>query len=140
MSDNFARYYKVKKMKLNQLFYDIPPIEVINKVLSAFGLSSMSDSKEFNKNDLINNDTVAKIVELIPDLALYYLPCKANIYLTDITIKRTITILSQHLRLYEYRLSRDERIVDGKKDIFYRIIKEKDTKIQIQNEYETVLF
>lgn len=127
-------------MKLNQLFYDIPPIEVINQILLAFGLSNLRDSKEFNKSDLVSNNTVAKIIELIPVLTLYYLPCKANIYLRDITIKRTITILQQHLRLYEHRLSRDERIVDGKKDIFYRIIREKDTKIQIQNEDNTVLF
>ena len=127
-------------MKLNQLFYEIPPMEIINKLLNSFGLSNIHDTKEFNKSDLIANNTATKLIELIPDLALYYLPCKANIYLTNITIKRSITILSQHLRLYDYRLSRDERIVDGKKDIFYRIIKEKDTKLQIQNENETIVF
>jgi|TARA_Y100000389_G_scaffold77054_1_gene73803 hypothetical protein len=127
-------------MKLNQLFYEIPPMEVIYKLLNSFGLTNINDSKEFNKGDLVTNHTAEKIKELIPDLALYYLPCKANIYLTNITIKRTITILSQHLRLYDYKLNRDERIVDGKKDIFYRIIKEKDTKLQIQNERETLLF
>ena len=94
-------------MKLNQLFYEIPPIEIIDKLMSAFGLSNMNDSKEFNKSDLISNRTASKIIELIPDLAVYYLPCKANIYLTNITEKRSITILSQHLRLYDYRLSRD---------------------------------
>jgi hypothetical protein len=127
-------------MKLNQLFYEVPPMEVIDKLLNSFGLTDINDSKEFNKGDLVTNHTAEKIKELIPDLALYYLPCKANIYLTNITIKRTLTILSQHLRLYDYKLNRDERIVDGKKDIFYRIIKEKDTKLQIQNERETLLF
>ena len=121
-------------MKLNQLFYDIPPIEIIEKLMSAFGLSNINDTKEFNKNDLISNHTASKIIELIPDLALYYLQCKANIYLTNITEKRSITILSQHLRLYDYRLSRDERIIDGKKDIFYRVQRIKDTKLQINNE------
>ena len=127
-------------MKLNQLFYEIPPIEIIEKLMSAFGLSNMNDTKEFNKNDLISNHTASKIIELIPDLALYYLPCKANIYLTNITEKRSITILSQHLRLYDYRLSRDERIIDGKKDIFYRVQQIKDTKLQINNENNSVSF
>jgi hypothetical protein len=127
-------------MKLNQLFYEIPPIEIIDKLMSAFGLSNMNDSKEFNKSDLISNRTASKIIELIPDLAVYYLPCKANIYLTNITEKRSITILSQHLRLYDYRLSRDERIIDGKKDIFYRVQQLKDTKIQISNEGNEVDF
>lgn len=127
-------------MKLNQLFYEIPPIEIIEKLMSAFGLSNINDTKEFNKNDLISNHTASKIIELIPDLALYYLPCKANIYLTNITEKRSITILSQHLRLYDYRLSRDERIVDGKKDIFYRVQQIKDTKLQINNENNSVSF
>jgi len=127
-------------MKLNQLFYEIPPIEIIEKLMSAFGLSNINDTKEFNKNDLISNHTASKIIELIPDLALYYLPCKANIYLTNITEKRSITILSQHLRLYDYRLSRDERIIDGKKDIFYRVQQIKDTKLQINNENNSVSF
>lgn len=127
-------------MKLNQLFYEIPPIEIIEKLMSAFGLSNINDTKEFNKNDLISNHTASKIIELIPDLALYYLPCKANIYLTNITEKRSITILSQHLRLYDYRLSRDERIIDGKKDIFYRLQQIKDTKLQINNENNSVSF
>jgi hypothetical protein len=127
-------------MKLNQLFYEIPPIEIIEKLMSAFGLSNINDTKEFNKNDLISNHTASKIIELIPDLALYYLPCKANIYLTNITEKRSITILSQHLRLYDYRLSRDERIIDGKKDIFYRVQQTKDTKLQINNENNSVSF
>jgi len=127
-------------MKLNQLFYEIPPIEIIEKLMSAFGLSNINDTKEFNKNDLISNHTASKIIELIPDLALYYLPCKANIYLTNITEKRSITILSQHLRLYDYRLSRDERIIDGKKDIFYRVQQIKDTKLQINNENNCVSF
>tara|TARA_B110000261_G_scaffold30378_1_gene34570 strand:- start:19722 stop:19985 length:264 start_codon:yes stop_codon:yes gene_type:complete len=77
--------------------------------------------------------TVSELVEIIPELALFYLPCKANIYLNDITEKRAVTILSQNLKLFEYRLLRDERIVNQKKVIYYKLQKMEDTKIQISN-------
>ena len=63
--------------------------------------------KEFCKDDLKDINTVDKIEELIPEMILYYLPCKSQIYLKDITIKRihnSFTIL----KLYDYKLCRKE--------------------------------
>ena len=120
-------------MKLNQLFYEIPSIETLSHLLKCFGLRSLHDSREFCKTDLVELKTVSELVEIIPELALFYLPCKANIYLNDITEKRAVTILSQNLKLFEYRLLRDERIVNQKKIIYYKLQKMEDTKIQISN-------
>jgi hypothetical protein len=120
-------------MKLNQLFYEIPSIETLSQLLKCFGLRSLHDSREFCKTDLVELKTVSELVEIIPELALFYLPCKANIYLNDITEKRAVTILSQNLKLFEYRLLRDERIVNQKKVIYYKLQKMEDTKIQISN-------
>jgi hypothetical protein len=118
-------------MKFLQLFCDLPSDDVFNDLLRCYGLMSLSDTKEFHKGDLIENNTVDKLYELLPELILYYLPCKANIYLNDITEKRAITILSQNLKLFDHRLSRDERIVNKKKIIFYKIQRIEDTKIHI---------
>jgi hypothetical protein len=127
-------------MKLYQLFYDKPPIVLIERILKCYGLRSLTDNREFNKSNLVELKTVDQLIELIPELMLYYLPCKANVYLNDITEKRSITILSQNLKLYEHRLVRDERIINQKKVIFYRVKKIEDTKIQILNDQVCVNF
>ena len=118
-------------MKFLQLFCDLPSDEIFTALLNCYGLTSLSDNKEFHKGDLIENHTVDKLYDLLPELILYYLPCKANIYLNAITEKRAITILSQNLKLFDHRLSRDERIVNKKKIIFYKIQRIEDTKIHI---------
>ena len=79
-------------MKFLQLFCDLPSEDVFSELLKCYGLNSLSDTKEFHKGDLIENNTVNKLYDLLPELILYYLPCKANIYLNDITeiIKRML--------------------------------------------------
>lgn len=118
-------------MKYLQLFCDLPSEQFLNQLLKCYGVQSLSDSHEFNKGDLVELKTVDKLNDLIPELILYYLPCKAKIYLNDITEKRAVTILSQFLKLYDYKLLREEKIINKKKIIFYRIQKIEDSKLHI---------
>lgn len=119
------------KMKYLQLFCEIPSEMFLTQLLKCYGIQSMNDTHEFNKGDLVELKTVDKLNDLIPELIMYYLPCKAKIYLNDITEKRAVTILSQFLKLHDYRLMREEKIINKKKIIFYRIQKVEDSKLHI---------
>lgn len=120
-------------MKYLQLFSEKPSEDFVVELLGCFGLKDLSDKREFSKGDLIEMNTVIKIEELIPELVIYYLPCKARIYLSNMNEKRTITVLSQFLKLYEHKLSRKEKIVNKKKIIYYKVQKFKDNCIHISN-------
>ena len=39
-------------MVLNQLFIDIPPITLLNRMITAFGLNNINDTKEFSQLDI----------------------------------------------------------------------------------------
>jgi hypothetical protein len=120
-------------MKYFQLFCGTPSDDFIESLLACYGLKSLQDKWEFCKNDLIEMKTVEKLEELLPEMVMYYIPCKAKIYLNNIDEKRAITILSQFLKLFDYKMSRKEKLVSKKKIIYYKIQKNEDTKLHIDN-------
>lgn len=120
-------------MKYFQLFCEQPSVEFMNDFLKCYGLNGFDDTLEFSKGDLIENNTVEKLENMLLEIVMYYLPCKAKIYLNDLNEKRAITVLSQFLKLFNYTLSRKERIVTKKKIIYYKIQKIEDTKLHINN-------
>lgn len=113
-------------MKINQLFTRKVETDVLLQLLHCYGLSDMNDKRMFCKYDLIQNETLSKLEAIKDQLATYYLPCKSKIYLDNINIKRSITILKQVLRLHGYFLNSKERNFNDKKLIFYQLINEKD--------------
>lgn len=119
-------------MKINQLFTKKVDTDVVLKLLQCFGINDLNEKKIFCKYDLMQNNTVAKLNTLKPELEHYYLPCKARVYLEDLTEKRAITVLKQVLRLHGYYLNSKEKNLNNKKIIFYQMINEKD-KLQPQN-------
>jgi hypothetical protein len=120
-------------MIYNQLFCEEPTMDLLIELLKCYGLNSLNDNIEFSKADLCENKTVEKMEDMIHELIMYYLPCKAKIYLDVITEKKAVTILSQFIKLFSYKLARKERIINKKKVIFYRIQKIEDTKLHIDN-------
>lgn len=120
-------------MKFFQLFCEKPTMDFMSDFLKCYGLKGFDDCSEFCKGDLIEHDTVRKLEDMLPEIILYYLPCKAKIYLNDLTESRSVTILCQFLRLFEYTLSRKERIVNKVKIIYYKIQKDEDARLHINN-------
>lgn len=104
-----------------QLFQQIPDINFMIKLLNCYGINNFNDTKEFTKNDLEDLNIINKIDDLIPELVLYYLPCKYDMFLNKININKTITILRQLLRLYNYKLKKREHVQNKKKSIYYHI-------------------
>jgi len=116
----------------NQLFAQIPDLNFVNKLLNIYGLEYIEDTKEFTKNDLKSLNIIKNIENFISELVLYYLPCKYKIVLNNITLNKTLTILRQIIKLYDYELKKREHVQNKKKIIYYHI-KKKYSNIIINN-------
>ena len=107
----------------NQLFRRNPDRYIINDLMMVFNIKSLDDKNfHFTKEDLENLNIVDKINEIKEKLEIYYLPCKAKMYLVDLTEKKCITILRQFLKYIDYNLKMKEKIYKRHKKlfIFYR--------------------
>jgi len=72
--------------KKNQLFKIVPDKHILNLLLEAFGLESLEDSRFFTKQNMIECDTLEKILEMKGELESYYIPCKRKVYLEKVTV------------------------------------------------------
>ena len=119
-------------MTINQLFRKKPSIDIVENIVQSFGLKNLSDESFFSKKDLEQNNLLDNIRESVNILNDYYLPCKAKIYLSNLSYKRSITILRQCLKLYDYSLKSREQYLKSEKLIIYQIVsinnKPKDNK------------
>jgi hypothetical protein len=118
---------------INQLFKEMPDIEFLNKLLNCFGLQNIQDKGEFTKDNLINLNTIDKINNLLPELVIFYLPCKYNYFLKNLTINKCITILKQVLRLFDYQLKKREHVINKIKIIYYFLRKNLGSNILIES-------
>ena len=71
-------------MPKNQLFKNIPDLQIVQSVLEAFGLDNIEDTRLFTKEHMKDVETVQKLTELSETLQDYYIPCKSKKYLTDL--------------------------------------------------------
>jgi hypothetical protein len=110
-------------MVKNQLFRKLPPKKLALKLLNAFGLEGFDDYNNFSRKDIEALGTVNIIERDIKhELLKYYLPCKAGTYLSNITVKNSITILRQILKVYNYTISSREKYIKGDKFIIYQLL------------------
>ena len=112
-----------------QLFRYIPDRNFLIKLLNIYGIKSFSDHFYFIRGDLIDLNTLDNIIEIKDELENYYIPCKAKIYLKNITLKRCIVILRQFLKCHNYNLYSKEKFIKGIKHLIYYIGHENDTNI-----------
>ena len=106
----------------NQLFRRNPDRYIINDLMVIFNIKSIDDENfYFTKQDLSNLNVVNKMNDIKEKLEIYYLPCKAKVYLKDITAKKCVTILRQFLKHMDYNLDPKEKYIDGKKNYLYYI-------------------
>ena len=108
--------------KKNQLFKIVPDKHIPNLLLEAFGLESLEDSRFFTKQNMIECDTLEKILEMKGELESYYIPCKRKVYLEKVTDKKCITILRQFLKSYNYKCMGIEKSIKGQKQMTYRLL------------------
>jgi hypothetical protein len=113
-------------MVLNQLFVHKPSIELVNNLISKFGLKDINDNTEFTKLDMDRNNTLSSIKLIENEIRECYIPCKRTKYLTKIDNKALITILRQFLKIYDYDLYSYEKFIKGTKYLSYKIITKQD--------------
>ena len=115
-------------MVLNQLFVSKPPLELVNKIISKFGLKDIKDSSEFSILDIINNNTLVAIKNFENEIQQCYIPCKRHKYLATLDNKSIITVLRQFIKVYDYDLQSREKYINGEKYTIYKIITKHDKK------------
>ena len=130
-------------MKINQLF--VAPIEedILKDLLTCFSLNSLTDTTLFSLNDIRKNNGLNYFnSNILERLKLYYLPCKANVYLVNVTESRMITILRQVLKIFDYKLVTSKKTVNKIKTIFYNIepIGFNKKKVAINSKASTINF
>ena len=107
----------------NQLFRRNPDRYIISDILKIFNIESLDDENfYFTKSDLLNSDIIDNITKIKHKLEVYYIPCKAKVYLENIDINKSITILRQFLKYLEYNLKLKEKYVNGIKNYQYFIV------------------
>jgi hypothetical protein len=101
------------------IFRKEPPLELVTRVLMAFGLKSINDASWFSKFHIRLDILESVLIELDS----YYMPCKAEIYLyKDLTPLRAVTILRHVLKVHNVHLSTVEKTRGKCKTVWYQII------------------
>lgn len=123
-------------MKINQLFIKHVEKDLVMRLLRCYNLNGFDDKKTFSKFDLEGSDTVTQIHDTVmDDLRACYLPCKSKVYLDNLDIKKSITVLKQVIRLHGYYLNSKEKTCNNKKVMFYNLAPEKEKKQSNRIEY-----
>tara|TARA_Y100000590_G_scaffold179768_1_gene204905 strand:+ start:6027 stop:6416 length:390 start_codon:yes stop_codon:yes gene_type:complete len=128
-------------MTVNQLFKNKPSLEFILKILDIIGVKSLEHNSTFRKNDL-KDSVINKINNIKFEFLEYYIPCKYNIYFTNLDNKKLITILRQMVKIYNFKIISKDTHFKGDKIttyIFKLVNEKKETNLSIKNKY-TIVF
>lgn len=112
-------------MKIHQLFRANVPNELFIKICACFGYIASMSEYTFCKAELDRLGTVELLNGHKDELCQYYIPCKAKLYLTNITLSKCITIFRQILRLNNMVLISFQKYIKHKKTTFYCVKKER---------------
>lgn len=105
------------------IFRKEPPLELILRVLEAFGLKSLNDASWFTRSH-IRLDILEPV---LLDIEPFYMPCKAEVYLYNkLTEQGAVTILRQVLHTRGIHISTNERGRNGVKTVWYQLVPKKD--------------
>lgn len=132
--------------KILQLFRATIPIELLNKICESFGYK-IGTEYIFCKHDLERIETCKNMLAYKEELCQYYIPCKAKLYLTNLSLNKCITIFRQVLRLNNMTLVSFQRYIKHKKTTFYTIKDDKNKKdhqehhaMKVNNNHMVVTF
>lgn len=90
-------------------------------MLACFGLASLDDKWVVTQEFLRRHDVVGRVRATEPRLRPYYIPCKARIYLNNLTLKKCVTVLRQTLRLYDRLMVSHYSVRNGIKQLSYTL-------------------
>ena len=117
----------------SQTFKNKPTLEIVNKLVSCFGLPNLDSGDEFTLKKLEDNNTVDKYKLIEQELIPYYIPCKAKKYLGKYELKNIITVVRQFLKSQLYNFKTKEKFSNKKKFLIYQIVKINEEKKEEDN-------
>ena len=117
-----------KSLKKNQLFRKTPPPSIVDRIARLYSINNYDDNIKLTLNKLIQLNTIEKLKDIIPELKQYYVKCKGDYYLENLTPKKTITLLRQLIKTRGYTLSSREKYANGSKYLEYKIVPLKEVK------------
>jgi hypothetical protein len=117
-----------------------PSLDFVEKLLHCFGLQNLYDNQYISKSILKMNHTVEKIRILLMELQQYYLPCKVNVYLTNINENKSLTILKHFIKPFNYILQKKEIVEKNKKIMLYSLCQIKNHSVLIKKIDKTISF
>jgi hypothetical protein len=106
---------------INQLFVDKPPESLIITCITLLGWSSLTDNRILIRKDLDSQQIGIKFATVLNNVKDYYLPCKQEKYLGNMSTKSVITIVRQLLKTIGYNIRGIERVMDNKKEMIYKL-------------------
>ena len=107
----------------NQLFHEIPPYYLVEQILKHFIPDMNSFCYTFSRQDIIDKNTLFKIIPLLEKLKTYYLKCKVTKYLSEINPKNIITVLRQILKPHGLNIVSKEKYKNKHKFLLYSLQK-----------------
>jgi hypothetical protein len=127
-------------MTINQLFSQKPTEEIVLEILKCFGLQGLEDSKIFTKKDLKESNLLESLENIKEQIGLYYLPCKKKKYLDNMTFKKSITLLRQFIKCFDYTLFSKEKYIQGEKYLTYQLMStDKKNVLQMRKKDDTLI-
>jgi len=123
--NSFNKYNLYKNTKVDQLFREHPPFELVNSILYLLINKDLDkiNTYNFSRKIILNKNIIESIQEYIPELKKYYLKCKHSKYLENLNDKKIITLFRQIIRPYDYSIRAIEKYSDGHKYLLYIIEK-----------------
>lgn len=118
---------------INQLFTRIPSDNELKKILKCYGLTNLDEDINITYLSLKIHNTINNLYLILDILIDIYLPCKYN-FISELTEKRTITILRQLTKLYNYRVCK----YSINKISYYKIESNKIQNIKIKNNVKII--
>ena len=115
---------------MNQLFREKPPLELIDEILTLFGITNFNENYKFTREDIKKKDIIPKLLNM--NLEKYYINCKFKKYFINLDEKKIITILRQLVRIYDYKINSIEKFSNNKKYLVYHLIKNNPTEEEPQ--------
>ena len=88
---------------INQLFKRLPTDDELEIILNCYGLKNFDEKVNITHLSLQINDTINNLYLNLDILIDIYLPCKYK-FISELTENRTITLLRQISKLYNYRV------------------------------------
>lgn len=114
-----------KNITKHQLFRKVPSKDAVIELLKAYNIDGFDVFHIFTLSDLEKHNTVNLIENHKQELQNYYLKCKWK-YFANLTPKKSITLLRQILRLYNYKLVSKEKCVKGNKFSIFKLVENEE--------------